>query len=355
MVELTLDPVDWQRYAADHYISVRVGECQKLSKISASRTFKFSASAASSRYGKVEIFRKVGSTVVCLDPRVGAPSVEMSIPLEDSAMQLRVGLSSQEGPAQSQEQAQAAKQSRYDQAKEYLDKHHLEVRLSEAMQAVLRERPDDPAAFVARRLAENGGIVAKPQQATPASPVPSPAPEPPKVAPVQPDVQASAPPKAAAAADARPDASADAPFVAYYGLNFRDIGSGALQGISSKFPTRAPKAPEAPGRSPEELLGLTRDALLQASAGGRLLAELQRSAPEEPGALVRSSPPVELGATGGGPPEPAARGPAPARAQQAAPLQAPPRAVGKGSVFPSACMYGSSFYSTGLRPGLLIF
>merc|ERR1740130_563806 len=38
-------------------------------------------------------------------------------------------------------------------AKEYLESHQLEVRLSEAMMAVLRERPEDPAQFIAKRLA----------------------------------------------------------------------------------------------------------------------------------------------------------------------------------------------------------
>merc|ERR1712060_162021 len=47
-------------------------------------------------------------------------------------------------------------------AKEYLRKHSLELQLSEAMQAVLRSRPDDPVQFLADTLLKNvkaGGVV----------------------------------------------------------------------------------------------------------------------------------------------------------------------------------------------------
>merc|ERR1719191_1061444 len=69
-------------------------------------------------------------------------------------------------------------------AKEYLEKHNLEMRLSEAMQAVLREKPEDPAAFVAERLAKSAGMVQKlpkveeaasSQPSSPAAPTAAPA------------------------------------------------------------------------------------------------------------------------------------------------------------------------------------
>merc|ERR1712166_1056692 len=52
-------------------------------------------------------------------------------------------------------------------AKAYLDKHLLEHRLAEAMQSVLRERPDDPAAYVAAKLLANAGMVSISPKAAP--------------------------------------------------------------------------------------------------------------------------------------------------------------------------------------------
>merc|ERR1719469_496556 len=43
----------------------------------------------------------------------------------------------------------------------YLELHHLEVRLADAMQAVLRERPSDPATFLANILKGNAAVAAK--------------------------------------------------------------------------------------------------------------------------------------------------------------------------------------------------
>jgi len=44
-------------------------------------------------------------------------------------------------------------------AKAYLDKHHLELRLAEAMQAVLKDRPADPGSFIAERLVKNAHMI----------------------------------------------------------------------------------------------------------------------------------------------------------------------------------------------------
>merc|ERR1719316_1403036 len=43
------------------------------------------------------------------------------------------------------------------QAKHYLLEHNLEERLSEAMQAVLREKPEDPHEFIADLLKKSAG------------------------------------------------------------------------------------------------------------------------------------------------------------------------------------------------------
>merc|ERR1719203_653350 len=160
----------------------------------------------------------------------------------------------------------------------YLDKHHLEARLSDAMQAVLREQPDDPAAFLAEQLASNGGIVAKlpkPPKTpkSPAAPILPPAEDEPKQAKVAADPKVpptpmsplaatkpkeeaeaaeeapkSAPPpppeETIAAAAEQPPAPQMLPFGQYYAANFKGrISPRTFAELYSQFPEAAVPPP----------------------------------------------------------------------------------------------------------------
>jgi len=187
MVELNLEPLDGE-LAAGFYVSVRVGEVQKLSRISAGRAYKFPQSAVGDRkYGKIEIFKKVGACSVGIVPEAGVDQ-EVSVTLDDvkgvdnCKVKFKVSLTADTSgkPASSPVRASGSEDKpamrevnpKVLQAKAYLEQHNLEMRLSEAMQAVLREKPDDPAAFVAEKLAKSAGsVLKKPQtESRPASP-----------------------------------------------------------------------------------------------------------------------------------------------------------------------------------------
>jgi len=185
MVELNLEPLDGE-LAAGFYVSVRVGEVQKLSRISAGRAYKFPQSAVGDRkYGKIEIFKKVGACSVGIVPEAGVDQ-EVSVTLDDvkgvenCKVKFKVSLNADASgkPASSPVRASGSEDKpamrevnpKVLQAKAYLEQHNLEMRLSEAMQAVLREKPDDPAAFVAAKLAQSAGSVLKKPQSRPASP-----------------------------------------------------------------------------------------------------------------------------------------------------------------------------------------
>mmetsp|Transcript_129775 Transcript_129775/g.416380 ORF Transcript_129775/g.416380 Transcript_129775/m.416380 type:complete len:576 (-) Transcript_129775:322-2049(-) len=156
MVQLRLESTD-AGIPKDCYVSVRVGEVQKLSRLSGSRTYKF-PQTDKHRFGKIEVFRRVGSASIDLNPIVqGAREVQINTD-DMGAIGLRIGVDGQfsdPDPKQVEEDEKAhAKNNagRVKAAKEYLNNHNLEVLLSEAMQAVLRDRPENPAEVLAAKL-----------------------------------------------------------------------------------------------------------------------------------------------------------------------------------------------------------
>jgi len=171
MVELRLEPLNMDNPPKDVFVSVRVGEAQKLSKLGAEKTYKFPASICGTRrFGKVELFRRVGSTPVDIRPGDGIVQ-ELAIPggVDDGKLHFRVVLAALDGatgpkktehiPVDAPEQPEKPANSKVSEAKDYLMHHNLEMRLSEAMRTVLRDRPEDPAAYIGERLAESAGIV----------------------------------------------------------------------------------------------------------------------------------------------------------------------------------------------------
>jgi hypothetical protein len=247
MVELKVEPIDCN-LGSDYYVSVRVGEVQKLSRVSPSRAYKFPASAVGQRkYGKIEIFKKVNSSAVGLTTSGNGDDVqEVNMKLDDdSIVKFQVSVNAEGKPTAKapQEKQPATKEAnpKVAAAKSYLEKHNLEMRLSEAMQAVLREKPEDPATFVSEMLAKSAGMVQKLSKTGKAPPTVPAAPPP-----------AAAPPAAAAPAAAIPVAAASAapatkvlPFGEYHNANFKVAPASVWQGLYSAFPGRA-AAPAAP-------------------------------------------------------------------------------------------------------------
>jgi len=154
MVEIKLQTVDFEHFTNDHYISVRVGEAQKLAKLANSRTFKLSSSAIGNRkFGKVELFKRVGSCPVCVDPASAGGVNELEVSFDDTCLHLNAEVSSADGRSKGVSKAGTKGESEEQRrATEYIQEHNLELRLAEAMQQVLRERPADPAQFIADAL-----------------------------------------------------------------------------------------------------------------------------------------------------------------------------------------------------------
>jgi len=158
MVEVKLEALDFSNAAADTYVAVRIGDNQKLSRLSAARNFKFPQSAVGDRkFGKIDVFKRVGSASIGIRHEEGMTLQELDVPCTGgSNMNFRVTLAGGE-PAPTDKVAAKNLNPALDNAKSYLLEHNLEMMLSDAMQAVLREKPANPTQFLAERLLRNEG------------------------------------------------------------------------------------------------------------------------------------------------------------------------------------------------------
>jgi len=163
MVDVTLEALNLDELAAqDTYIAVRVGESQKLARIAPSRNFKFPQSALGNRkIGKVDVLQRVGSINIHVKQETSDAAQEIEIPAgtEGSVAKFRVLLGGEKNNASDIANKPAPKEvnPKVIEARSYLSDHNLEVRLSEAMQAVLRVRPANPSEFIFERLLQSEG------------------------------------------------------------------------------------------------------------------------------------------------------------------------------------------------------
>jgi len=156
MVDLKLETLDVDNVPKDTFVAVRVGEVQKLSRVTAAKNYKFPQAAVGERkFGRVDVFRRVGSASISIKNSGACETTqEVSVELQDAPVvnfrvQLGAKPEAQEKRMQDAEKLKASGANpKVQQAKHYLLEHNLEERLSEAMQAVLREKPEKPEEFI---------------------------------------------------------------------------------------------------------------------------------------------------------------------------------------------------------------
>lgn len=159
MVEIMLEAADAGTASAkDLYVAVRIGDVQKFTRMSGGgRKFVFPEKCLSSRsYGKLEVFRHVGSCTFGTAASLMNSGQELSMSsgrdMNDFTFRVTSGSPLTESVAALEAEVAAAGRS---EAQEYLDKNQLEVRLADVMQSLLRERPADPVAFISEHLQRN--------------------------------------------------------------------------------------------------------------------------------------------------------------------------------------------------------
>jgi len=163
MVELRLDTADHERFKGKHFVAVRIGEAQKMTKMSSSRSYQFQTAAVVERkYGKVEVYKRVGFCVVAIDGDAAIAANEYRIELgAKEVISFRIAVNKQNDGAKPKGDVPTKTMSADAQLAAYLEKHHLEVRMKDALQAVLRERPEDPGEFLAAKIMQNASLIAQ--------------------------------------------------------------------------------------------------------------------------------------------------------------------------------------------------
>merc|ERR1719507_1263378 len=84
MVELEVSSAQGGVLPKDCFISVRVGDVQKLSRFQGSRNYSFKKHETSG-FGKIEVFRRVGVCNFALDSLVGGAPRGVDISCNDTA------------------------------------------------------------------------------------------------------------------------------------------------------------------------------------------------------------------------------------------------------------------------------
>lgn len=152
-MQLRLDAVQDDGTPDECYVSIRLGDVQKLTKLSPSRQFRFPQNVEQ-RFGKIEVFKRIGTGTI--DMSLAEEGQEVKVSSRGCGdMTFKVTTEPEPGKARARAQEEEPGKkvdARVKAAKEYLVHHGLEARLAEAMQHVLHDRPENPAEYMAAWL-----------------------------------------------------------------------------------------------------------------------------------------------------------------------------------------------------------
>eukprot|EP00929_Paragymnodinium_shiwhaense_P018921 TRINITY_DN13063_c0_g4_i1.p1 TRINITY_DN13063_c0_g4~~TRINITY_DN13063_c0_g4_i1.p1 ORF type:complete len:695 (-),score=151.68 TRINITY_DN13063_c0_g4_i1:59-2143(-) len=173
----------------DTFVSVRVGQVQKQSRFSKSRAYQFPPLSHEplGRFGRIEIFQRVGHATVDLDRDLVAQQVQVPCTFVEAggspnARSLNLSVAVKE-VQQMTAAKEVTKSSRKKEAKQkmtkahdYLQQHRLEEVLAEAMKEVISTRPQDPHSFLSKMILKHAATATAPPPFLPAiSPAKEPA------------------------------------------------------------------------------------------------------------------------------------------------------------------------------------
>jgi len=142
------------------FVGVRIGETLKQGRYEPQRCYHF-PQVDRRRNAKIDLYQHVGTCTVAVDPDaksnhdVAVTSTNPSWP----GLRLKVHVQSKSDDTEKKQREQRVK-SLKTQANDYLSKHNIEERLSEAVKALLKEQPSDPTEFLCRALRVDGAPAA---------------------------------------------------------------------------------------------------------------------------------------------------------------------------------------------------
>jgi len=230
------------------FIGVRIGDVQKQGRYEPQRCYNFEQ-VDRRKNARIDVYQHVGSCVVGVDPDVKSMH-EVAVMSTDPAFTgLRLNVN-----VRSKRETEPVKPPRAERviamknkAKEYLVKHCIEERLSEAVKAVLKHQPDDPTEFLCGHLRDGAAQRAAPAQAASGAVAPQPGPR-------------------ASAARHVPIV----PFASYYREHF--TGSELTKALR-RFPAARRPAPRSDA---DTVRGHVKQSLAEASGSGQLRTVMEQ-------------------------------------------------------------------------------
>mmetsp|Transcript_51671 Transcript_51671/g.92801 ORF Transcript_51671/g.92801 Transcript_51671/m.92801 type:complete len:273 (-) Transcript_51671:254-1072(-) len=163
-MELRVESTEGYSLPSGCHVGVRVGDVLKQGRYEPQRCYHF-PQVDRRRNAKIDLYQHVGSCVVTVDPatksnhEVAVTTTDPSFP----ATKLKVSVQSKSEEAGKQHREERTKTLK-NQAKDYLAKHCVEERLSEAVKALLKEQPADPTEFLCRFFREDQSHLLKPAE-----------------------------------------------------------------------------------------------------------------------------------------------------------------------------------------------
>lgn len=174
-MEICLDAVGGDEPPNDTFISVRIGGAHKQTRFVSSRTHRFPATVCHEPYGRIEVFKRVGTAPLNFD-NSAAEVHDVEVPCAYPGMSklcFRASVKrSEQGMASFPDKLSRSK-AREAAAQKYFAEHDLQVMLSDLVQEMINKKPNDPYKFLSQKLSRPGSAAAlePPESVPPALPI----------------------------------------------------------------------------------------------------------------------------------------------------------------------------------------
>eukprot|EP00927_Polykrikos_kofoidii_P084760 TRINITY_DN9029_c0_g2_i1.p1 TRINITY_DN9029_c0_g2~~TRINITY_DN9029_c0_g2_i1.p1 ORF type:complete len:577 (-),score=90.57 TRINITY_DN9029_c0_g2_i1:93-1823(-) len=174
-MQVRIDAVPGQATPDDTFVAMRVGDVQKQSRYAASRTYRFPEPRdGRGRFGRIEVYQRVGHVTMRFDYSGDFKLVEVPCKFVGET---GAGISASGRPVprrldlhvaasrscDATADARSAARERVDLAQKYLEQHHLEEAIADAMREVVHLKPKDPHSFLSsyilKRASDSSPVV----------------------------------------------------------------------------------------------------------------------------------------------------------------------------------------------------
>lgn len=148
-MELRVEAADGFNLPTGCFVGVRVGDILKQGKYDPACCYRFPA-VERQRSAKIDLYQHLGTCCAFVDSDYRSNTEVRVSCLDPSYPEMRLKIHTK--PGNTGKQREVRKMEVKKQARDYLGRHHIEERLSEAVKALLSSQPEDPTEFLCAHL-----------------------------------------------------------------------------------------------------------------------------------------------------------------------------------------------------------